>query len=276
MIEPKAQLLLVDDEPDLVKFLKWQLEQRDYAVDAAYSGAEALKMLEINKFDVLIADIRMPGIDGLTLIQKAMAVQPLLQCIVITGHGGVESAVEAMRLGAINYLNKPVRVDELDVAVTKGIEKLELIRELERKRHELERAYDELKVLHGKLEKNLEKETQDRIKAQEELKGIKIREAVVEVMMWSMRLWKQDTGKSKIELCEESGIWNASIDKGGTYRTRTLDKYMKLSSIPENPRLGDVLDTAYFVLSACAEESEVKSSLSEKTRHLEKLIQQTG
>ncbi len=268
----KGRILVVDDEPDFLEFVEWQLERLEYSVRTADSGEAALAILGQEAIDVMLADIRMPGMDGIELIRRAMEINGDLQSIVITGHGGIETAVDAMRLGAINYLRKPVGVNELDVAIQKGMEKLAMIRQLRAKQESLEQANEELTRLRARLEQSLEKEIGERKNIEEELKKSRLREALVEVLSLSLRYWKETTKKSKIELAEESRIWTASIDSGGTYRTRTLDRYMKTSTLPANPRTNDVLDTAWFVLSNCPPSPEMKDMLEEKISGLEKLL----
>lgn len=278
--DAKGKILMADDEPDIVEFVKWQLETLFYTVHTASNGAEALNILRnTDDIEVLIADIRMPGMDGIELIREAVALRPDVQCIVMTGHGGIETAIEAMKLGAINYLRKPVGVEELDISIQKGLEKLRLIQavrekqaRLEQANRELEAANKELTKLRHQLEESLEKETEDRKKAEEALKKAQLRELLVEVMSLSLRYWKQTTQKTKIELAEDSKVWTASIDSGGTYRTRTLDRYLRINTLPANPRSGEVLDTAYFVLVNCPPEPEMKAKLEEKTKALEKML----
>jgi hypothetical protein len=91
-------------------------------------------------------------------------------------------------------------------------------------------------------------------------------------MNLSLRCWKQATRKTKIDLAEESAIWTASIDADGTYRTRTMDRYLKIVSLPANPRVNDVLDTGYFVLSRCSGDPDMKKRLEEKINRLEELV----
>jgi YesN/AraC family two-component response regulator len=269
------KLLIVDDEPDFLESLKWQMTKRGYRVFLALSGDTALEVLRNEKIDILIADIRMPGMDGMELIRRATALFPDLQSIVITGHGGVDTAIEAMRLGAINYLRKPVGVDELDVSVQKGIEKRDLVLAVRERQDRLEKANLELSRLRDRLEKTLEQEIVQRKQAQEDLHAMRLRQNLVETMNLALRCWKQTTRKTKIDLAEESGIWTASVDAGGTYRTRTLDRYLKVASLPANPRINDVLDTGYFVLPRCSEDPEMKKRLEEKLNLLEELIQNT-
>ena len=268
----KGKILLTDDEPDFTEFVKWQLEMLSYSVDTASCGDAALEILHKSEKDILLADIRMPGMDGIELIRRAVAIQPDLQCIVMTGHGGIDTAVQAMRLGASDYLRKPVGVDELEIAVRKGMEKLALIRSVREKQDSLEKANAELTRLRHQLEESLKTESAGRVAAEEELKKVRLREILVEIMVFCLRCWKQITKKTKIDLAEESKIWTASLDSGGTYRTRTLDRYLRLSTLPPNPRSGDVLDTAYFVLSRCPVDSEMRKNIEEKISILEKLL----
>jgi YesN/AraC family two-component response regulator len=269
----RAKVLIVDDEPDFVESVEWQLTKRGYRIFTALSGKDAIDLLRRERIDVLLADIRMPEMDGIELIRQAAGIDSDLQSIVLTGHGGIDTAVEAMRLGAINYLRKPVGVDELDVAIQKGIERRVLIRTIQEKQDHLEKANQELSELRKKLEKALEREIEERKHAQGELQRIRVRESLVETMNFALRCWKQATRKSKIDLAEESRIWTASVDTDGTYRTRTMDRYLKVGSLPSNPRTEDVLDTGYFVLPFCSDHPEMKKELEDKIHTLENLIQ---
>lgn len=268
----RGKVLIVDDEPDFLESLEWQLTKRGYRIHLAISGEVALEILRKESVDILVADIRMPGMDGIELIRRAAGLVPDIQSIVITGHGGVDTAIEAMRLGAINYLRKPVGVDELDVSIQKGIEKRDLIFAVRERQERLEKANQELSRLRDQLEKSLEGEVEQRKKAQKELHSMQLRQCIVETMAFALRCWKQATGKTKIDLAEESTIWTASVDADGTYRTRTLDRYLKIASMPDNPRVNDVLDTGYFVLSRCSKDPEFQRQLEEKIHQLEEMI----
>ncbi|MDY7031166.1 MAG: response regulator [Thermodesulfobacteriota bacterium] len=271
-MDPKGNILIVDDEPDFLEVVKWQLKKLDYLVETSLSGEEALEILSGRDIQVLIADIRMPGIDGIELIRQALQLKPDLQCIVITGHGGIETAVEAMKLGAISYLRKPVGVDELDVAIQKGMEKIGLIRAVRERQEKLEKANEELTKLRHQLEDRLDKAITDRKQAEDALIRVQVREAVVEVMTLSLRCWRQATKKTKIDLAEESRVWTLSLDNGGTYRTRTLDRYLRFATIPTNPRYNDVLDTGYFVLSHCPAHLQIREKLETKINELEQML----
>jgi two-component system response regulator FlrC len=103
-----ARILVVDDEKGLRGFLSGCLVTEGHKVDEASDGEAALVRLRAHAYDLMITDLKMPGMDGLQLLEAAMAEQPDLQAIVLTAHGTVEGAVQAMRLGAFDYLQKPV------------------------------------------------------------------------------------------------------------------------------------------------------------------------
>jgi YesN/AraC family two-component response regulator len=267
-----GRLLVVDDEVDLLDLLRWQLEKRAYTVFTAESAAAARAILETTAIEVLITDIRMPDMDGLELIRQAVAAFPTLQCIVITGHGEMDSAIAAMRLGAVNYLQKPVGVAALDLAVRNALEKRSLLMAVKEKQDKLEKANQELAALRDQLEQALAAETAGRREAEKQLARERLRQAAVTLLTVCLRCWKQSTRKSKIDFAEESKIWTASVDSGGTYRTRTLDRYLCVRTLPAHPRYTDVLDTAYFVLARCSAHPNLSPTLQSKTEELEKLL----
>ncbi|MGV1099613.1 PAS domain S-box protein [Thiovibrio sp. JS02] len=144
MTPSKGNILIVDDEPIVLKLLAMQVMRLGYGAETAGSGQEALAFLGGSRFDLLITDIMMPGMDGLSLMQQAKAVQPDLECIVVSGQAEVSIAVEAMKLGAINYIQKPVAMLELDVSLSKGMERLALLRDLRRNQLALQAAARDL------------------------------------------------------------------------------------------------------------------------------------
>jgi DNA-binding NtrC family response regulator len=114
MIEPSV--LLVDDEKAFVETFVKRLEKRDLRVATAYSGPEALDKLaaeEKPKIDVVILDVKMPGMDGLETLARIKEAHPLLEVIMLTGHATVESAIDGMKRGAYDYLMKPCDLDVL-------------------------------------------------------------------------------------------------------------------------------------------------------------------
>lgn len=125
-------VLIADDEVTLCGLIKTALEQESdrYEISTAYSGTQALSRMAEHTFDVLVTDIRMPDMDGLQVMRRATELQPDLQTIVITGHGDLDNAVEAMRAGAGNYLRKPIDSEVLHIAILRAYEKRQLARRL--------------------------------------------------------------------------------------------------------------------------------------------------
>jgi len=113
MIKIPTRVLLVDDEKDFVEMLGLRLEEAGENVTPAHSGQECLKVLEEKEIDVVILDILMPGMDGIATLKEIKNRFPLVEVIMLTGHGTTESAVEGMKLGAFDYLLKPARFGEL-------------------------------------------------------------------------------------------------------------------------------------------------------------------
>jgi two-component system response regulator FlrC len=103
-----ARILVVDDERGVRSFLVGCLETEGHELEAAATAGEGLAVLKARAVDLLVTDLKLPDGDGLTLVEQALALQPELQVIVITAHGNVESAVTAMKLGAFDYLQKPI------------------------------------------------------------------------------------------------------------------------------------------------------------------------
>ena len=128
----KTGVLIVDDETELCDKLKNILEAQwdNYRIFTAYSGAEALTVLEKEDIDVLVSDIRMPGMNGIELMKKTNELQRDIRTLVLTGHGDFDNAVDALRLGADNYIKKPVSAEFLHFAIMNSYEKKELNRKL--------------------------------------------------------------------------------------------------------------------------------------------------
>ncbi|CAK7040326.1 sigma-54-dependent Fis family transcriptional regulator [Tissierella sp. P1] len=120
------RLLIVDDEEKFIEVLKDRLTRKGLHVEAATSGIEAIKLVEELEFDVALFDVMMDKIDGLELLEKAKKIQPDMEVIMLTGYGTIESAIEAMRSGAYDYLSKPVNPIELELVLKRAAEKKRL------------------------------------------------------------------------------------------------------------------------------------------------------
>jgi DNA-binding NtrC family response regulator len=114
MIRIPTRVLLVDDEEDFVEMLQLRLEAEGEKVTPAYDGETALKILEKEEIDVVILDILMPGINGIQTLKEIKKRFPLVEVILLTGHGTTASAVEGMKHGAYDYLLKPADISELE------------------------------------------------------------------------------------------------------------------------------------------------------------------
>lgn len=106
-------VLLVDDETIFTKNMSKLLKNRGYQVAAVNDGYSAIRELEKNPFDVMILDLKMPGIDGITTIRESIKLGLFTKTLVLTGHGSIDSALEAMKMGAYDYLTKPCEIEEL-------------------------------------------------------------------------------------------------------------------------------------------------------------------
>lgn len=112
-----ANVLLVDDEVPFVETMTKRLTKRDLDVSTAFNGQEALDKLEKSRsIEVVILDVKMPGIDGLETLKRIRKKYPLVEVVMLTGHATVESAIDGMKLGAFDYLMKPC---EMDILITK-------------------------------------------------------------------------------------------------------------------------------------------------------------
>ena len=129
MLPEKKQVLIVDDEPNLRKILAAQLSRDGYDVLLAEDGEQGLSLLREHHIDLVVTDLKMPKIDGMTLLRQALAESPGLPIIMITAHGTVDTAVEALKLGAFDYLTKPFDKDEVRQVVAKALKTRQLAEE---------------------------------------------------------------------------------------------------------------------------------------------------
>ena len=113
MIKIPINILLVDDEKDFVEMLSMRLGDEGHRVRMAFSGQEALDALAETESDVVVLDIRMPGMDGIETLREIKSRYPVVEVILLTGHGSIDTAVEGMKRGAFDYLLKPADYEEL-------------------------------------------------------------------------------------------------------------------------------------------------------------------
>jgi DNA-binding NtrC family response regulator len=122
----KENILIVDDEVDLRRAIAEILQTEGYEVQEAPSAEAALDLLRGNPFDILIADMKLPGMSGNTLLQAALGIYPEIVGIIITGYGTIESAVQAMKNGAYDYISKPFQLVEIVLLVRQALERRSL------------------------------------------------------------------------------------------------------------------------------------------------------
>ncbi|MEW5771168.1 MAG: sigma-54 dependent transcriptional regulator [Pseudomonadota bacterium] len=138
----EARLLIVEDEEIALRNLQHVMERQGYAVRACRTGAEAVRALETQTFDVVLTDLRMEGVDGMDVLKSSRGLQPQAEVIFITGYASAESAVQALKHGAFYYLAKPFRLDEVRKVVAEALEKVRLRRENDALHREVERYRD--------------------------------------------------------------------------------------------------------------------------------------
>jgi len=107
------RVLIVDDEEEFVETIVKRLNDRGLLAEGVMSGRQALDLMQTKDFDVVILDVKMPGMDGIETLREMKKRKPLTEVIMLTGHGSVESGIQGLQLGAYNYVMKPVPLDEL-------------------------------------------------------------------------------------------------------------------------------------------------------------------
>jgi DNA-binding NtrC family response regulator len=115
-----VSILVVDDERDFVEMLCLRLEGESHRVRGVYSGQDALKAISRAEPDVVVLDIKMPGMDGIETLKAIKADHPMVEVILLTGHGAIDTAVQGMKAGAFDYLLKPADFDELTQKLNKA------------------------------------------------------------------------------------------------------------------------------------------------------------
>lgn len=125
----KFNVLIVDDEGEFREMISKILAKRELKVVSVESGEKALNVLEHSRIDVVLLDVKMPGIDGIETLQRIRSLKPLVEVVLLTGHASVESGIEGMKLGASDYLMKPIEIDPLLEKLEEAYEKKRLHQE---------------------------------------------------------------------------------------------------------------------------------------------------
>src|SRR5512136_1277809 len=132
-----AHLLVVDDDPVTLNLLKEVLTKEGYRVTTALSGEEAVRLGTDTLFDLVITDVRMGEMDGMDVLRSFKKISPETTVIVITGFGSIETAIEAIREGAYDYISKPFKLDEIKLTIQRALEQRRLVQENKHYRREL-------------------------------------------------------------------------------------------------------------------------------------------
>lgn len=137
-----AKILIVDDEKSIRYTLREILEFEKYKIDEAKDGEEALEMIKAKDYDVALCDIKMPKMDGIELLQKAMELGKDMQFIMISAHGTIDTAVEATKKGAFDFIQKPPDLNRLLLAVRNALDKSNLVAETKVLKKRISRTFD--------------------------------------------------------------------------------------------------------------------------------------
>ncbi|HFC46290.1 MAG TPA: response regulator [Dissulfuribacter thermophilus] len=127
--DEKLQILIAEDEKNIGDLLVELLQSEDREITVVNNGLEAIKKLKERPYDLLITDLMMPEVDGMEVIHRAKKLYPDILVIIITGYASLETAIQAVKEGAYDYLRKPFRLDELKISVDNACERIYLIRE---------------------------------------------------------------------------------------------------------------------------------------------------
>lgn len=119
----KTRVLLVDDEKEFVETLSERLSLRNYDVTTSLSGDDAVEKVKNHLFDVIILDVLMPGMSGIETLREIKKIKPLIEVIMLTGNATVETAIEGLKLGALDFLLKPCETGDLVVKINKAYDK---------------------------------------------------------------------------------------------------------------------------------------------------------
>jgi len=145
--EATAKVLVIEDDEVLRQLLIDVLSDQDYEVEAAETGEQGLRAMEQDVFDVILLDINLPGMDGMDVLRLAPARQPDAQVVMMTAFGTVDTAVEAMKQGAFDYINKPFSTDELLLTINRALEEQDLRREVARLRQKARGIGGEIQIV---------------------------------------------------------------------------------------------------------------------------------
>jgi DNA-binding NtrC family response regulator len=157
--------VIVDDDRAIGEILKELISREQVSVEVFGDGLDAIEFIQKQPVDIVITDLMMPRVGGLEVLRHARAANPDAMVIIITGHASLETAIEAVREGAYDYIKKPFKLQEMEIAFNNAVERVHLVRENRKLLQELKDAYDQLvaikqekkgfKKKHGTLRKKI-------------------------------------------------------------------------------------------------------------------------
>ena len=136
------KILVIDDEKPIRNTLSEILEYEDHEVELAEDGVEGIEKAKEEKFDIILCDIKMPKLDGVEVIEKLMEICPEVPVIMISGHGTVETAVETLKKGAYDFIEKPLDLNRLLVSIRNAIERKDLMIETQKLKRKVSKTYE--------------------------------------------------------------------------------------------------------------------------------------
>ena len=155
----RADILVVDDEEGVLLTMQAILEMDGYRVATAQRGSTAIDLLRRHAYDVVLTDLRLDDLDGMTILAETRRTSPDTVSIMLTGYASLDSAVQALREGAYDYLVKPCDVEELKATVARGVERRQLARQLHQRMRELEEANVTIRRLNEELQERVDRAT---------------------------------------------------------------------------------------------------------------------
>ncbi len=165
----KYRLLLIDDEKEIVKRIQKFLEKEGYETVGAYSGKDGLNIIENQKIDVVITDIKMDDLDGIEVLQRAKRLYRDIEGIMVTGFKDQELAIKSLRAGAIDYITKPINLDELLFSIKRAIERINLNRDRLYRNRELKISSEIISKMNEELERRIEERSKELSQTQAQL-----------------------------------------------------------------------------------------------------------
>ena len=141
---PQIKVLIVDDDKSIAEVLEGLISKNERTVHVSHDGIEALERIDKNPYDLILSDLMMPKVSGLDILKYAKKINPEIMVVILTGYASLETAIEAIREGAYDYIRKPCKLEEIEIVVNNAIEKIKLNQENKALLKKLQDAYHEL------------------------------------------------------------------------------------------------------------------------------------